>query len=42
MNGSFRPPFTSSRAFRCEGPDRVVRTFWWRRLPHGNYDVRFP
>src|ERR1700761_346453 len=31
----------SSRAFRCEGPDGVERTFWWRRLPHGNYDVRF-
>lgn len=35
-------PFQSmldSRAFHCEGPDRVVRTFWWRRLPHGNYDL---
>ena len=31
----------SSRAFRCEGPDGVERTFWWRRLPHGDYDVRF-
>ncbi|KAH9001627.1 hypothetical protein EDB92DRAFT_1939432 [Lactarius akahatsu] len=29
----------SSRAFLCEGPDGVVRTFWWRRLPYGNYDL---
>jgi hypothetical protein len=29
----------SSRAFACEGPDNVVRHFWWRRLEGGNYDV---
>ena len=29
----------SSRAFVCEGPDAVVRYFWWRRLEQGNYDV---
>jgi hypothetical protein len=31
--------FGSSRSFLCEGPDRVVRMFWWRRLPEGDYDV---
>lgn len=29
----------SSRAFVCEGPDRVVRRFWWRRVERGDYDV---
>jgi hypothetical protein len=29
----------SSRAFVCEGPDTVVRHFWWRRLEGGNYEV---
>lgn len=29
----------SSRAFVCEGPDSVVRHFWWRRLEQGDYDV---
>ncbi|KAI9446813.1 hypothetical protein H4582DRAFT_610591 [Lactarius indigo] len=33
------PSMPDSRAFSCEGPDRVVRTFWWRRLPYGNYDL---
>jgi len=28
-----------SRAFVCEGPDNVVRHFWWRRLEGGNYDL---
>lgn len=40
--GDLVAPFQSmpdSRAFRCEGPDRIVRTFWWRRLPDGNYDL---
>jgi hypothetical protein len=29
----------SSRAFVCEGPDTVVRRFWWRRLERGDYEV---
>jgi hypothetical protein len=29
----------SSRAFVCEGPDTVVRRFWWRRLEGGDYEV---
>jgi len=28
-----------SRAFVCEGPDNVVRRFWWRRLEQGHYDL---
>ncbi|KAI0303488.1 hypothetical protein B0F90DRAFT_1378643 [Multifurca ochricompacta] len=41
--GELVMPFQSapdSRAFRCEGPDRIVHTFWWQRRPHGDYDVR--
>jgi len=30
----------SSRGFLCEGPDLIIRRFWWRRLNGGgNYDL---
>jgi hypothetical protein len=29
----------SSRAFVCEGPDKVVRRFWWHRVERGDYEV---
>jgi hypothetical protein len=33
-------PVLSSRGFLCEGPDRIIRRFWWRRLDGGgDYDV---
>ncbi|KAI0253856.1 hypothetical protein BJV78DRAFT_1152686 [Lactifluus subvellereus] len=32
-------PMPHSRSFLCEGPDRTVRLFWWRRRPQGDYDL---
>lgn len=29
----------NSRAFVCEGPDNVMRCFWWRRLERGDYEL---
>jgi hypothetical protein len=28
----------STRGFLCERVDQVIRSFWWRRIEHGNYD----
>ncbi|KAI0296050.1 hypothetical protein BC826DRAFT_261638 [Russula brevipes] len=32
-------PLISSRTFLCEGPDQILRMFWWHRLTGGHYDV---